>query len=85
MSRTHTDNAPDRQPEPRTLGPERESFMTARNGLTREAARTEIDRFRGVAEYETRKLLGQRSALKQPSSAPAREEAPGEPKRKLEK
>ncbi len=37
-----------------------------RQGLTRDAAHREMQRFRGVAEYEVRKLMGQRSALREP-------------------
>ncbi len=37
-----------------------------RQGLTRDAAHREMQRFRGVAEYEVRKLIGQRSALREP-------------------
>ena len=40
--------------------------LPSRLGLSREAARAEIERFRGIAEYETRKIFGQRSVLKQP-------------------
>lgn len=39
----------------------------SRMGISREAAKAEMERFRGVAEYETRKLFGQRSALRQPA------------------
>ena len=38
----------------------------SRFGMSKEAARVEMDRFRGIAEYETRKIFGQHSALKQP-------------------
>ena len=49
--------------------------ISSRFGMSKEAARAEMERFRGVAEYETRKILGQRSALKQPiaQSAPRQE------------
>jgi len=33
--------------------------------MSKEAARVEMDRFRGVAEYETRKIFGQHTAFKQ--------------------
>lgn len=36
---------------------------SARALLAREAARREMDRFRGPAEYTTRKLIGRRNAL----------------------
>lgn len=39
--------------------------------MTRDAARAEMDRFRGVAEYETRKIFGQHSAMKQATEPPA--------------
>lgn len=41
--------------------------LPSRLGLSREAARAEMERFRGIAEYEIRKIFGQRSVLKQPS------------------
>lgn len=47
-------------------GPNRAVEIGSRFGMSKEAARVEMDRFRGVAEYETRKILGQHSALKQP-------------------
>ena len=66
MSRTPTESMPERQPDMHRNDPEREPTAGTRAGLTREAARAEMDRFRGVAEYETRKIFGQRSALRQP-------------------
>ena len=39
---------------------------SSRIGISRDAAKAEIERFRGVAEYETRKLFGQHSALRKP-------------------
>lgn len=39
---------------------------SSRIGISRDAAKAEMERFRGVAEYETRKLFGQHSALWQP-------------------
>ncbi len=54
-------------------GPNRTVEIGSRFGTSKEAARIEMDRFRGVAEYETRKLFGQHSALNQPVTAePAR-------------
>jgi len=47
---------------------DRMAELPSRLGLSREAARVEMERFRGVAEYEVRKIFGQRSALKQPSA-----------------
>lgn len=47
-------------------GPNRTVEIGSRFGMSKEAARVEMDRFRGVAEYETRKIFGQHSALKQP-------------------
>ena len=47
-------------------GPNRTADIGSRFGMSKEAARVEMDRFRGVAEYETRKIFGQHSALKQP-------------------
>jgi hypothetical protein len=47
--------------------------VSSRAGISREAAKAEMERFRDVAEYETRKLFGQRSALRQPAEPlPAR-------------
>jgi|SRR5581483_3850939 len=45
---------------------DRAADLSSRLGVSREAARIEMERFRGVAEYETRKIFGQRSALRQP-------------------
>ena len=50
-------------------GPNRAVEIGSRFGMSKEAARVEMDRFRGVAEYETRKIFGQHSALKQPIAA----------------
>src|SRR5438309_979562 len=47
-------------------GPNRTVDIGSRFGMSKEAARVEMDRFRGIAEYETRKIFGQHSALKQP-------------------
>ena len=47
-------------------GPNRAVEIGSRFGMSKEAARVEMDRFRGAAEYETRKIFGQHSALKQP-------------------
>jgi hypothetical protein len=76
MSRTYTDNAPDPQAEVNAHRVERDSSQTSRWGLTRESARTEMERFRGVAEYEIRKLLGQRKALRVPEPTTAQDAAP---------
>lgn len=48
------------------VGLNRTVEIGSRFGMSKEAARVEMDRFRGVAEYETRKIFGQHSALKQP-------------------
>jgi hypothetical protein len=40
-------------------------------GVSHETAHAEMERFRGVAEYEVRKLLGQRSALRESIEQPA--------------
>lgn len=42
--------------------------IASRAGLTREAAAHEMEKFLGVAEYETRKLVGQHSTLRQPDA-----------------
>jgi hypothetical protein len=42
--------------------------IASRHGLTREAALLEMEKFLGVSEYETRKLVGQRSVLRQPEA-----------------
>ena len=47
-------------------GPNRAVEIGSRFGMSKEAARVEMDRFRGVAEYETRKIFGQHTALRQP-------------------
>jgi hypothetical protein len=41
--------------------------VTSRYGLTREAAMLEMEKFLGVGEYETRKILGQNASLRRPS------------------
>lgn len=82
MSRSHTQDDRQHTPVHRAPSPERESNSGWHGGLTREAARAEMDRFRGVAEYETRKLLGQHSALKQPVSAAPHEGSERPDKRK---
>lgn len=63
-----------REPEDRTPSAlERTAEVSSRLGVTRDAAKLEMERFLGVAEYETRKLVGQHSVLRQPTpSAPAR-------------
>ena len=53
--------------------------ITSRFGLTHDAAKQEMEKFLGVAEYETRKLVGQHSTLRQPE-APA-QDAPKRQKR----
>lgn len=68
MSRTDLPVATE-TPDPRRTAPstpERPVESSARLGISREAARAEMERFRGVAEYETRKLFGERTALRQP-------------------
>src|SRR5436305_7364897 len=62
--RVHSD--PSEGIERDTAGPSRTVDIGSRFGMSKEAARVEMDRFRGVAEYETRKIFGQHSALKQP-------------------
>ena len=42
--------------------------IASRFGLTHDAAKKEMEKFLGVAEYETRKLVGQHSALRQPEA-----------------
>lgn len=64
MSRSHAQDEHQHQTENRI--PPRDPANGWHGGLTREVARVEMDRFRGVAEYETRKLLGQHGALKEP-------------------
>jgi hypothetical protein len=44
---------------------------SARGVLAREVARREMDRFRGPAEYTTRKLIGRRSAVQTCGAPPA--------------
>ncbi len=48
---------------------------SSRLGMSREAARVEMERFRGIAEYQTRKIFGQRSSLRQPVEVPAPQES----------
>ena len=62
--RVHSD--PSEVLERDKAGPNRTVDIGSRFGMSKEAARVEMDRFRGVAEYETRKIFGQHSALKQP-------------------
>lgn len=62
--RVHSD--PSETLERDKAGPNRTVDIGSRFGMSKEAARIEMDRFRGVAEYETRKIFGQHSALKQP-------------------
>jgi hypothetical protein len=62
--RVHSD--PSEALERDKAGPNRTVDIGSRFGMSKEAARVEMDRFRGVAEYETRKIFGQNSALKQP-------------------
>jgi hypothetical protein len=45
---------------------DRATELPSRLGLSRDAARAEMERFSGIAEYETRKIFGQRSVLNQP-------------------
>jgi hypothetical protein len=56
---------------------ERVAEISSRLGLTHDAAKLEMERFLGVAEYETRKLIGQHTALRQPAAP-----APGKTRRK---
>ena len=62
--RVHSD--PSEALERDKAGPNRTVDIGSRFGMSKEAARVEMDRFRGIAEYETRKIFGQHSALKQP-------------------
>jgi hypothetical protein len=62
--RVHSD--PSEALERDKAGLNRTIDIGSRFGMSKEAARVEMDRFRGVAEYETRKIFGQHSALKQP-------------------
>ena len=62
--RLHNDSGDELEKDKPTHG--RVIEIGSRFGMSKEAARAEMDRFRGVAEYETRKILGQHSALKQP-------------------
>ena len=62
--RVHSD--PSETLERDKAGPNRTVDIGSRFGMSKEAARVEMDRFRGIAEYETRKIFGQHSALKQP-------------------
>ncbi len=74
MSRTDdyglSDSGRDRQDRSPSVQ-DRTAEPPSRLGMSREAARIEMERFRGVAEYETRKIFGQRSALRQPVEVPA--------------
>jgi hypothetical protein len=74
MSRTddyglasHTRDLPDRAHS----APDRANEIGSRMGVSHETAHAEMERFRGVAEYEVRKLFGQRSALREPIEQPA--------------
>ena len=62
--RVHSD--PSEALERDKAGPNRTVDIGSRFGMSKEAARVEMDRFRGIAEYKTRKIFGQHSALKQP-------------------
>jgi hypothetical protein len=62
--RVHSD--PSEALERNKAGPNRTVDIGSRFGMSKEAARVEMERFRGVAEYEARKIFGQHSALKQP-------------------
>lgn len=62
--RVHSD--PSEALEKDKAGPNRTVDIGSRFGMSKEAARVEMDRFRGVVEYEARKIFGQHSALKQP-------------------
>lgn len=73
MSRTddyglasHTRDLPDRAHS----APDRSTEISSRMGVSHETAHAEMERFRGVAEYEVRKLFGQRSALREPIEQP---------------
>jgi hypothetical protein len=71
MSRTDdygwTDTHPENQrPDAGPSVVDRLAELPSRLGLSREAAHREMERFRGVAEYEIRKIFGQHSALQQP-------------------
>src|SRR5947199_10752067 len=66
--RVHSD--PSEALERDKAGPNRTVDIGSRFGMSKEAARKEMDRFRGVAEYETRKIFGQRSSLKQAVPSP---------------
>src|SRR5690348_1887923 len=63
---------------------ERNVEVNSRFGMSKEAARKEMDRFRGVAEYETRKIFGQRSSLKQSLPPPRVEDSVFPPKKSAE-
>jgi hypothetical protein len=59
---------PNREPHERSQRTfDHTAEIASRAGLTREAAKHEMEKFLGVAEYETRKLVGQHSTLRQPS------------------
>jgi len=76
MSRTDEIGLPSEGQDARDRAPsafDRIVEVSSRMGVSREAARSEMERFRGVAEYETRKIFGQHSALRQPAEPlPAR-------------
>jgi hypothetical protein len=63
---------------------DRTAEINSRMGISREAAHAEMERFHGVAEYEIRKLFGQRSAMRQPvvPEVPAAPEVEDKPSRK---
>ncbi len=77
MSRTDDYGLSDagRERQDRSPGVQDRAEPSSRLGMSREAARVEMERFRGVAEYETRKIFGQRSALRQPVEVPVPQES----------
>lgn len=81
MSRTNDYGPSDDDPrEGNSPSVERSAEISSRIGISREAAHAEMARFRGVAEYEVRKLFGQRSALPQPA-APEMDDGAGKKKK----
>lgn len=68
------DDAPEGLDRSKTSS-ERNVEINSRFGMSKEAARKEMDKFRGVAEYETRKIFGQRSSLKHTLSPPSVEDS----------
>jgi hypothetical protein len=58
-------------PERAHSAPDRANEIGSRMGVSHETAHAEMERFRGVAEYEVRKLFGQKSALREPIEQPA--------------